>query len=334
MWSKECELSIKVATLLCWGGALSLLACDQKARSGQATNNSARSPTVQSPAVQPQAVQSSAVETDPSGQKDKALSGNAATATPGAEGSGSAPVAGQETDVTEERPSSKAQTAATRTTDEQAQKGDSPAEPSQEEPVGRRYVVAALGDSLTDSRSGGGGYLDVLRRACPESSFINFGKGGDMTNQMRRRMEAEILPQRDSLGLNTLLVYGGVNDLYSDLTAGRTNDRIEEDLEGIYVDARRAGLRVVAITVSPWGGFSKYYNERRGQNTQLLNSWILSRVAKGSVDVVMDSHPLLSCGPFLCPEYRGSFADGLHFGKEGHQVLGEKLHQSAFPDCR
>lgn len=207
--------------------------------------------------------------------------------------------------------------------------------PAKEAEVPRkRYVVAALGDSITDARYGGG-YLKVLESKCPESQFINFGKGADMINQMRRRFEGEIKPQAKTLGLNTLLVYGGVNDLYSDLTAGRKNERIEEDLARIYSSAHELGLEVVAVTVSPWGGFKRYFNPRRGQNTRLLNSWILGQVAAGRVDKAVDSYPLLSCGSpeALCPEYENRAHDGIHLGTQGHTLLGEKLAATAFADC-
>lgn len=198
----------------------------------------------------------------------------------------------------------------------------------------KRYVVAALGDSLTDARSGGG-YLKVLEARCPESQFLNFGKGADMVNQMRRRFDRDIKPQIQALGLNTLLVYGGVNDLYSDLTAGRKNERIEADLTYIYSSAQEAGLEVVAVTVSPWGGFKRYFNARRGQNTRLLNSWILGQVAGGRVDKAVDSYPLLSCGTpeELCPEYENNAHDGIHLGPQGHTLLGEKIATTAFADC-
>jgi lysophospholipase L1-like esterase len=209
------------------------------------------------------------------------------------------------------------------------------AEKSAISPAKRRYVVAALGDSITDSRSGGGGYLKVLEERCPLSEFLNFGKGGDMTNQMRRRFETEIAPQIASQKIDTLLVYGGVNDLYSDLTALRKNDVIEEDLTQIYQLARSRGLTVVAVTVSPWGGFSKYWNPRRGQNTQLLNSWILGQVATGLVDKAVDSFTVLSCGDpqVLCADYETPFHDGIHPGKQGHAILGAKLADEAFNDC-
>src|SRR5688572_4696342 len=91
----------------------------------------------------------------------------------------------------------------------------SPAAPQPPPPERRRYRVLALGDSLTDQGVGGGGYLRELGRACPLSRFDHFGRGGDMVNQMRRRFE-QARPQTLA-GYDTLIVYGGVNDLYSDL---------------------------------------------------------------------------------------------------------------------
>src|SRR6185295_4881792 len=40
------------------------------------------------------------------------------------------------------------------------------------------YVIAAIGDSLTDPRSHGGGYLEYLKERCPGLEIDNFGKGG------------------------------------------------------------------------------------------------------------------------------------------------------------
>lgn len=206
------------------------------------------------------------------------------------------------------------------------------------EPHGAKkvYRVAALGDSITDERVGGGGYLKFLRAACPESRFEDFGKGGDMTNQMRTRLLRDLLPAHQKRQFDTLLVYGGVNDLYSDLTAGRTNERIEAELSRVYAEAHQQGLRVVAVTVSPWGGFHRYFNQRRGNNTRLLNAWILERESKREVDVVVDSYPLLSCGDpqKLCPEFEKPHPDGLHLGKAGHARLGQALLDQAFSDCR
>jgi len=50
---------------------------------------------------------------------------------------------------------------------------------------------------------------------------------------------------------------------------------------------------------------------------------------------VVDAHALLSCGDpdSLCERFVAPFNDGLHFGSEGHRLLGEALFRSAFSDC-
>ena len=109
---------------------------------------------------------------------------------------------------------------------------------------GRRPVsVAAMGDSLTDARSNGGKFLALLHDRCPKSRFDNYGKGGQMVNQMRRRFAQDLFaPGKPAY--THVIVFGGVNDLYSDLTAGRTPAKIEQDLTLMYQEARRHGARV------------------------------------------------------------------------------------------
>ena len=198
----------------------------------------------------------------------------------------------------------------------------------------RVYSIAALGDSITDFRTSGGGYLRVLEDRCPESKIANFGKGGDMVNQMRRRFEADILSA--PVGTYTdLILFGGVNDLYSDETAGRTNAKITADMSFIYARAREAKMRVVAITVAPWGGFKRYFSPNRSEHTRSLNAWIFSQRG-GLVDEVVDSYALLSCGDAerFCETYEFSRPDGLHFNKQGHDKLGAEVWARAFSDCR
>jgi lysophospholipase L1-like esterase len=195
--------------------------------------------------------------------------------------------------------------------------------------------VALIGDSLTDFRPGGGGYVRFLEQRCPASSFSNFAKGGAMVNQMRaRQLEPNVVRQPESR-FTHLLVFGGVNDLYSDETAGRTPAKIERDLGAMYAAGKERGLRVIALTVAPWGGFARYFNERRGAATRELNAWILDQPSKQTVDVVVDAFSLLSCGDpeRLCPRYEPPFHDGLHFGALGQEALGQALYEAAFSDC-
>lgn len=193
--------------------------------------------------------------------------------------------------------------------------------------------VLVLGDSLADERVGGGGFVKHLRRHCSGVSFDNRAKGGFMVNQIWRQLQSEILPE--GARYSHAIVMGGVNDLYSDQTANRTLARIQADLTRIYDALRERGVRVIAITVTPWGGFKHWYSEERGRNTLTLNGWILEQAERGLIAEAVDAYPLLSCGDpaLLCPELSAPYKDGLHFGKLGHQKLGEELTRSAFRSC-
>lgn len=201
----------------------------------------------------------------------------------------------------------------------------------------RTFTVAAIGDSLTDAKSHGGGYLDYLRKKCPKSRFDNYGKGGEMVNQMRKRFARDVLGEGvpDKPAYTHVLVFGGVNDLYSDETAGRTPEKIEGDLLRMYKAAQGKGMKVIALTVAPWGGFTKYFNERRSKTTRELNKWITAQVAAKTADAAIDAFSLLSCGEAdkLCPKYAEPFKDGIHFGAGGHEVLGKALHSKVFSSC-
>ncbi len=196
-----------------------------------------------------------------------------------------------------------------------------------------RYVVGAIGDSLTDEKVGGGKYLAFLREKCPGSTFIAKGKGGEMVNQMRKRF-ARVLFAKSEPAYTHILVMGGVNDLYSDQTAHRTPAKIESDLTTMYQTAREHEAKVIAVTVAPWGGFSRYWTAKRQGDTDTLNEWIRAQPASGKVDHVIDAATILQGDPRekLCEGC--AMKDGLHWTKAGHDKLGEALFQQIFSDCR
>jgi lysophospholipase L1-like esterase len=210
-------------------------------------------------------------------------------------------------------------------------KGKAPA------PAARVYRVAAIGDSLTDPKARGGLYLRYLKERCPESRFDSFGRGGDMVNQMRRRFERDVYggaPAGGEPPYTHVIVFGGVNDVYSDLTAKRTVEKITTDLAAMYAAARAHGARAVGVTITPWGGFKRYFNATRAANTAELNRWILAQPAAGTSDHAVDAYPLLACGNRICDELAEPFRDGLHFGPAGHRRIAEALHAGVFRDCK
>jgi lysophospholipase L1-like esterase len=193
--------------------------------------------------------------------------------------------------------------------------------------------VLVLGDSLSDEKVGGGGFVRILRQSCQGVSFENRAKGGFMVNQIKKRLETEILPENQSY--SHAIVFGGVNDLYSDQTANRKLSRIESDLSQIYQELKSHGTQVIAISVTPWGGFKRWFTPERSQNTLTLNRWILGQASSGAVWAALDAYPLLSCGDpeRLCPELAAPHKDGLHFGKLGHEKLAKALLEGPFRGC-
>jgi lysophospholipase L1-like esterase len=155
-----------------------------------------------------------------------------------------------------------------------------------------------------------------------------------MVSQMRARFDGDIFAAGKP-AYTHVIVFGGVNDLYSDLTAGRTPAKIEGDLAQMYEQAHRHGAKVVAMTVAPWGGFRGYFNASRSAATLEVNRWIFAQRDVGRVDAVVDAYGLLSCGEptMLCAKYVPSHKDGLHFGPEGHRRVFEALFDQVFAGC-
>ena len=202
----------------------------------------------------------------------------------------------------------------------------------------KRYVVAAIGDSLSDARVGGGKYLTDLRRRCPQSRFDPYGVGGQQTLHMRWRIES-VLAQHHRMPAKRVvyshvIVFGGVNDLSAGSVTHPTVARTQSNLSSMYDHARKRGLSVVALTLPPWGKLAGDY-DKRGAATRRLNTWIVSRKNAKAVDDVVDIHPLLSCEDpnELCPAYRRFPNDRVHWNQAGHKVVTEALHRQVFSDC-
>lgn len=195
-----------------------------------------------------------------------------------------------------------------------------------------------MGDSLTDYQSHGGKYLQYLAEKCPLSRFDSYGKGGQMVNQMRARFDRDIVgtpadPENPKPKYTHVIVLGGVNDVCSDQTAKRTPALITSDLGTMYASAKRAGMKVIAINIAPWGGFKKFYNPSRAAATREVNQWIRAQAAQGVIDHSFDPGPVLTCGESdkLCKTL--AWKDGLHFNAAGHRKLGEALFKQYFSDC-
>jgi lysophospholipase L1-like esterase len=212
-------------------------------------------------------------------------------------------------------------------------------DPKAPEDTRRRYVVAAIGDSLTDTRVGGGRYMKMLQERCPESRFDAYGVGGQQTRHMRNRIAGDVfgeklprwMPERPKY--THLVVLGGVNDLSVGVLTESRLGPTRDNLTAMYTIAREHGVKVVAVTVPPWG---HVHGPRDLAISDGLNAWILERARAGAVDAVADVAPLLECGTDrqLCLTYRKIPSDFVHWSEQGHRVVANALFEAAFSDCR
>jgi lysophospholipase L1-like esterase len=202
-------------------------------------------------------------------------------------------------------------------------------------PARRRYAVAAIGDSLTDPKSHGGKYLETLQRLCPKSSFVSFGKGGNMVNMMRKRFVRDLYSPREdgtTPSYTDVIILGGLGDILSNETAGRTAQKVGEDILLMVGEAKARGARVLVLQLPPWGTHSAF-DTARAKMTHDVSTMIASWVEDKRIDGTLATRPLLQCGnvEVLCKEY--GWKDGIHWSAAGHEVVGKALHELHFGDC-
>ncbi len=197
-----------------------------------------------------------------------------------------------------------------------------------------RYVVGAIGDSLTDEKSHGGQYLQVLREKCPKSTFLGFGKGGNMVNMMRKRFLSDVYADGtpEQRKLTHVIILGGLGDILSNETAGRTAKKIGADITIMVGWAHERGAKAFVLKLPPWGKM-KAFNAERGAMTRDVNKWIDGEVREKRIDGTFDTRSVLACGnvDVLCDEH--AWKDGIHWSEKGQRAVGTALHATLFSDC-
>ena len=178
----------------------------------------------------------------------------------------------------------------------------------QDIPPGARKV-ACLGDSLTAS----GIYAKQLKQYLPPGSITKsygyVGKGsGYVYNKLSKVLAWEP---------TDIVILAGVNDLPH---AGGSATVIK-NLEKMYAEAHVAGVRVVAVQLTPW----LCYHNTNPNGTFVVNNWIEN---DSTADAVVSTWNLADAEYCLLNEYDGG--DGLHLNKAGQHVLAQTIADQAF----
>lgn len=174
--------------------------------------------------------------------------------------------------------------------------------------------IYALGDSLTAD----GTYVTELNALLGAPwSVRNRGIGGNTTAQMLARLNTQALNAGDA---EYLVVLGGINDI----VLGATAEAIESNLQAIYTAAHAAGLRVVAVTLTPYKT-SVAWTSGGQAVLDAVNAWILNTATY--VDYHVNAYAVLedpNAADTLLAAY--DYGDHLHLSTTGYQLLGALVY--------
>jgi len=183
----------------------------------------------------------------------------------------------------------------------------------------QQHQIYSLGDSLSSLNTTSPGQENLLKLVSllgNKWNGNNFALSGYTTTQMLAKLP-EVLNNKD---VEYLIVWGGVNDIRTDVA----NATIESNLQAIYTAAHNAGIKVIALTISPFKG-SRYYTSGRQTYLDAINTWILNTAT--NIDYKIDVYPLLEdpgAADYLLAA--NDYGDGLHLTTAGQDNVGTAVY--------
>ncbi|KAK6846260.1 hypothetical protein PG987_001448 [Apiospora arundinis] len=204
-------------------------------------------------------------------------------------------------------------------------------------------AMIILGDSITDGRGStddaNNRWPDLLLAKMQKSNLTDIGVNnqaaggnavlnGGLGPPLMQRYKRDLL---QASGVKYCLIFEGVNDIGGGSADSGTQQRIGDQLiaafKQIASDAHKAGLRVFAATITPFGGNGQSYsNPTRDATRQRVNKWILGG-GDGSFNATIDFAKFVanSGNPStLATQYDSG--DHLHLSPAGYQAIAD-----AFP---
>ena len=182
-------------------------------------------------------------------------------------------------------------------------------------------VVYCMGDSLSDpSISSYPEALGVLLG--PNWIVHSEGISGQSTEQMLARFNDSIVAPGYG---KYVIIWGGVND------AGEGVDNLttKSSLQSMYSMAHSKGIKVAAVTISPFKGASSWTQERGNQAVD-VNTWIMQSAT--DIDYRIDAYTLLN-DPNNPGALLGAYDDGVthvHLSANGYQAIAKAIYDTVW----
>ncbi len=172
--------------------------------------------------------------------------------------------------------------------------------------------IYCMGNSLTLT----GVYeAELINLLGPDWVTVNKGKSGDSTPGMRARFQTDVIDYGDAA---YVIIWGGTNDI-----RWLAKEETETNLQAMYTMARNAGIKVVAVTITP-------QNSESAQNKLKLlaiNSWIQNTAS--NIDYVADAYTAIddpgNPGNIL-PAYDSG--DHVHLSNAGYAKVATTIYDA------
>ncbi len=205
-------------------------------------------------------------------------------------------------------------------------------------------AVAILGNSITD---GLGSTTDAFNRwtdimeqnflahaGTSQVGMLNGGIGAGCMEPNCGTSTAGILRYKRDLfghsGVKWILILLGVNDIGT-VTTSSAATTLSNNLFSSYgtiIDSAHArGIKAYGVTITPFGGYSAYYNTNSEACRSKVNAWIRT---SGKYDAVIDFDKVIRSTTDTTKIPTNLTVDGLHPTVAGHALLGNSVDTNLF----
>jgi lysophospholipase L1-like esterase len=180
---------------------------------------------------------------------------------------------------------------------------------SWELPVTKIYCI---GDSLTDA----GVYeAELVALLGPNWVTIEMGRSADTTSDMLARFQTDVIDYGDAA---YVIIWGGTVDILS-----LTEEESEMNLQAMYTMAQNAGIKVVAVTITPLNSET----DEKKEKLLAINSWIQNTAI--NVDYIADAYTAIDD-----PENPGNIlpvydsGDHAHLSDAGYAEVAATIYEA------
>jgi lysophospholipase L1-like esterase len=182
-------------------------------------------------------------------------------------------------------------------------------------PLPTTIKVNCIGDSLTRGYPTGEiPFPADLQSALGDNYTVtNLGVDGETTAQILSRFSTAMS------GASYVVVWGGTNDLtYYPVSMTESN------LQSMYTMAHNAGIKVVAMYLTPYEGFGNW-SASKANKILVINNWISTQAT--NIDYIVNTYDTV-CNPdntfYLLPTYNSG--DYMHMSNTGYSAISNKIY--------